>query len=270
MVCVALTPGLGFAWGGEGHKIVCEIAFQNLNAEARGFLSQMRQADPERHASFSEDCVWADEARSTSEFGFTATYHYVNIEPGSAGFDMARDCGTVAHCVTWAIPHYAGILADPVQPPLERARALKFLAHFVADVHQPLHASYAADRGGNSIDVSEFGAHLSLHAVWDTSVLAIAGLRYPEAAVALADPIDQTDIAAWSNFDVVGWTNESFHFAETHAYRLRSGERIADGAELGMEYQNRSLEVAKKQLQRAGIRLAFLIRHAMANDLAFP
>jgi nuclease S1 len=270
IVYALMVPALGFGWGDDGHKIVCEIAFQNLSGEAKDFVSQLRHADPEHRASFSEDCVWADDARNTSEFGFTRTFHYINIPEDAAGVDLERDCNTAEHCVTWAIPHYAAILADASEPPLERARALKFLAHFVGDLHQPLHAGFPGDRGGNSIHVTYFGAHRSLHAVWDTSILSVAELRYPDGAHALADPIDRTDIAAWSNFDVLGWTNESFHFAGTHAYRLAVGDKVADGAELDSAYHFRSLEIVKKQLQRAGVRLAFLIERAMAGELDFP
>jgi hypothetical protein len=264
------APILGYAWGNEGHRIVCEIAFQNLRGEAKDFVSNLRQADPEHRASFSDDCVWADDARNTTEFGFTRTFHYINIPEEADGVDLSRDCNATDHCVTWAIPHYATILADTTQSDLERARALKFLAHFVGDLHQPLHAGYPADRGGNSIHVTFFDAARSLHAVWDTSILSVAELRYPDGAHALADPIDQTDIVAWSNFDVSGWTNESYHFAETHAYRLKSGDKVEEDAELEPSYHYRSLEIVKKQLQRAGIRLAFLITRAMQNELDFP
>ena len=268
--CVLLLPALGFCWGNDGHRIICEVAFQNLSGEAKDFVSQLRQADPEHRASFSDDCVWADDARNTSEFGFTRTFHYINIPEEADGVDLARDCNTADHCVTWAIPHYAAILADASQSDLERARALKFLGHFVGDLHQPLHAGFPGDRGGNTIHVTYFGAHRLLHAVWDTSILSVAELRYPDGAHTLADPIDQTDIAAWSNFDVLGWTNESYHFAKTHAYRLPSGDKVEDQAELDLAYHYRSLEIVKKQLQRAGIRLAFLIERAIANQLDFP
>jgi hypothetical protein len=269
-ICALAYPASGVAWGVEGHKIVCEIAFQNLDNDSRKLVLNLRQADPERRATFSEDCVWADDARNTEEFKFTRAFHYINIPEGAGQADLARDCNTTARCVTWAIPHYARILADPSQPDLERARALKFLAHFAGDLHQPLHAGYPEDLGGNSIQVIFFGAPLSLHGVWDTSILGVANLSHPESAHALADPIDQTDIAAWSNFNVLGWSNEAYHFAEMHAYRFESGEKIDDGASLGQPYQDRSIEVVKKQLQRAGIRLAFLINRAVQNQLDFP
>jgi hypothetical protein len=269
VVFVLANPVWALAWGANGHKIVCEIAFQNLDADAKKFVLNLRQADPERRPTFAEDCVWADDARNTDEFRFTSAFHYINIPEGAGQADLSRDCDTAARCVTWAIPHYAAILADTSQPDLERARALKFLAHFVGDLHQPLHAGYPDDRGGNWIQVIFFGAPLSLHVVWDASILDVANLSYPESAHALADPIDQTDSGAWSNFNVLGWTNEAFHFAERHAYRFESGDKLDTGSSLGQNYQDRSIEVVKKQLQRAGIRLAFLIERAMHNDLDF-
>ncbi len=68
----------------------------------------------------------------------------------------------------------------------DRATALKFLVHFVGDIHQPLHAS-AIERGGNGILVRVFGSDTcgsdparpspcNLHSVWDTLLIAHRGL----------------------------------------------------------------------------------------------
>ena len=44
------------------------------------------------------------------------------------------------------------------EPPLrlERAEALKFLVHFVEDMHQPVHVGHRGDRGGNDLQVQFF------------------------------------------------------------------------------------------------------------------
>ena len=60
-----------------------------------------------------------------------------------------------------AIDRQVGVLASR-QAAEERLKALKYVAHLVADVHQPLHASFADDRGGNSYQLQ---VSVSLHAV---------------------------------------------------------------------------------------------------------
>ncbi|KAH8977743.1 S1/P1 nuclease-domain-containing protein [Lactarius hatsudake] len=54
----------------------------------------------------------------------------------------------------------------------ERAsEALKFLIHFVGDMHQPLHLT-GRNRGANGVKVSFDGRNTNLHSVWDTSLIA--------------------------------------------------------------------------------------------------
>ncbi|KAH9168278.1 S1/P1 nuclease-domain-containing protein [Lactarius sanguifluus] len=53
------------------------------------------------------------------------------------------------------------------------SEALKFLIHFVGDMHQPLHLT-GRDRGANGVKVSFDGRNTNLHSesVWDTSLIA--------------------------------------------------------------------------------------------------
>jgi hypothetical protein len=59
------------------------------------------------------------------------------------------------------------VLRDKAASPRERLEALKFVVHFVADIHQPLHCADDGDRGGNAIHVIFVGHRTNLHAVWD-------------------------------------------------------------------------------------------------------
>ena len=63
------------------------------------------------------------------------------------------------------------ILRDRSRPALQRAEALKFLIHFIADIHQPLHAADAADRGGNAREIVPVGGSRNLHAAWDGGII---------------------------------------------------------------------------------------------------
>jgi hypothetical protein len=53
----------------------------------------------------------------------------------------------------------------------ERLEALKYVGHWVGDLHQPLHASFEDDRGGNAIGVSGGLCSRDLHAVWDRCII---------------------------------------------------------------------------------------------------
>jgi hypothetical protein len=68
-------------------------------------------------------------------------------------------------------------------------KALKYLVHFVADVHQPLHAGYRDDRGGNMVQLRFLMQGSNLHALWDRGLLDRLDLDNTAlAAAALAQP----------------------------------------------------------------------------------
>ena len=62
-----------------------------------------------------------------------------------------------------AINHDFAVLASPDATDGEKLAALKFLGHWVGDIHQPLHAASQDDRGGNHIRRSaESGASIGI------------------------------------------------------------------------------------------------------------
>jgi hypothetical protein len=243
-------------WGGEGHRIVCEIAWQRMTPAARAMVNSIRAADPDSGSSFPESCNWADRVRGTTH-QYTNTYHYINVPAGSGGVDLARDCGDPEkRCVPWAIQHYAVVLADPRSSPIYRAEALKFLAHFIGDLHQPLHAGRPEDLGGNRIRADFFGMRgrngdsLNLHAIWDSAILDRGHLTWPDSALALNAQITPREAAEWEKSTVLDWTNESYRGSEEVVYRLPEGKRIDEA------YYRAGLALSRSALQRAGVRLA--------------
>jgi hypothetical protein len=111
---------------------------------------------------------WADQIRPTRRD--TARWHFVNIEPGAANYRAERDCREKdgeGDCVIAAI---ARNIEDLKASGERQQMGLKFLIHFVADLHQPFHAVSEA-RGGNEIRITFFGKSTNLHAVWDGDLI---------------------------------------------------------------------------------------------------
>ena len=96
--------------------------------------TELRSLDPER-------------------FKATSRWHYINAKGGGCGFELERDCPN-GDCVVMAIERQRAILADRSQPLEARRDALKFLVHFLGDVHQPMHAGNRTDAGGNGHQIS--------------------------------------------------------------------------------------------------------------------
>lgn len=267
LLLALLSPSPAVVWGEQGHRLVCEIALRRLTPAGRALVESIRAGDPSPGDSFAGSCLWADEVRNTTHT-YTYYYHFINIPPHTTGVSLQRDCGDPArYCAPWAIRHYAKVLLDPAASALEKAEALKFLGHFVGDLHQPLHAGHPGDLGGNRIRVDFFGQRepngdsLNLHKVWDTSILARAGLAWPDSADVLNAEITSAQAAQWQSLDVVGWANESYRQAEARAYRLPAGKRIRS------TYFNRAKAVSRLHLERAGVRLAFLLNQIAAGTL---
>lgn len=245
-------------WGSEGHRIVCEITWQRMTPAARTMVNSIRAADPDPGTSFVDSCNWADRVRAT--YPYASTYHYINIPSRTSGVDTARDCGDQGkRCAPWAIANYASVLADPRSSPIYKAEALKFLTHFVGDLHQPLHAGRPEDRGGNGILAEFFGMRgrngdsLNLHAVWDVYILEKGRVTWPDSALALNHEITDAQAAEWARSNVLDWTNESFHASEDMVYRLPADRRI------DQDYYLSGLAYSRTAMEKAGVRLAMIL-----------
>ena len=258
-------PSTARAWGGDGHRIVCEIAWQRLTPEAKTMVTDLLRGD--EFPLFAESCSWADEVRRTTH-EHTYNYHFINSPAGVAGMDWARDCGDPAkRCAPWAIRHFAQVLADRSAAPVERQEALKFLAHFVGDLHQPLHAGRPEDLGGNRVQVDFFGDRgteerpRNLHSVWDSGILRRGGMT-PDDAAALAAAIVEDEAEMWATTDVRSWANESYRLSEEFVYgRLPADGRIRNA------YFLPALGISRAQLMKGGVRLAHLLNAAAAGTL---
>merc|ERR1719382_1488374 len=174
----------GEAWGPDGHTIVAHIADELLPAPVAKVL-----ADDLNKSSLSDVANWADDFDHTDEGRWSEPLHFIDYPGQACNFVWTRDCQG-DRCNPGALVNYSrqvfakGISAE------RRLMALKFVIHFMGDLHQPLHASSHDDIGGNLIKVRyAFGADAggeqkdNLHAVWDVDLLVqdIAELKAPQA-----------------------------------------------------------------------------------------
>ncbi len=200
--------------------------------------------------SLADASTWPDEIRR--ERKHTAPWHYANPAPGSDGFDLERDCPKEG-CVVGAIIKYSHVLRDKKASRLERIEALKFLVHFVGDVHQPLHLGRARDRGGNDIKVTFFEDNTNLHSVWDSGMIRRTKKGWTEYATELSAKITPQQRAQYGTLDPVAWATESHKLAHSNAYPVPKDGRIGQG------YLNKNIPVVNDRLSMAGVRLAALL-----------
>lgn len=255
------------AWSMTTHAVICEIAWQRLDDSARAFIRSVRLADPGAGTGrlFSQSCAWADSVRNTTHRE-TYEYHFINGQRGARTIDWRRDCGAY-DCVATAVVRYARYLADPPRSrsdSLRRAEALKFLGHFVGDLHQPLHAGYRDDLGGNLQSARWGGSTRNLHSIWDGALPEHARAVSFEDARRLNAEITQREAAQWTSSNVFDWVGESWALATTELYKFAEGEDLSDA------YATRMEPIVVRRIKMAGVRLAWLVQQASRGAVSFP
>ena len=254
------------AWGAVGHHVVARIAWSLMSAAARDRAAVLLDG---RQDAFVASATWADEVRSAKPE--TYNWHFVDIPVGEAKYSAARDCPATekGDCVVAEIARARAELADASRPQAQRAESLKFLIHFVGDIHQPLHAIDNHDRGGNDVRVAALrgddGRATNLHAAWDTGLINLS----TETEAARADRLiaDLGTHPADVKADLIQWAEQSHTLAETVAYHYPGFSRTgppADLITLDQPYRDAALKTIDRQIEVAGARLAAVLNTIFA------
>lgn len=256
---IFLAPAPCLAWGVEGHQIVAHIAAHELSGAARAQVQDLLGGDAE--GAMVEVSTWADEIRRSRPN--TAPWHFVDIPIGSAGYDPSRDCRN-GNCIVAQIESEKAILADRQLAAPVRAEALRFLIHFVGDLHQPLHAADNGDRGGNEVRVSFGRSRTNLHAVWDTALVQSLGKDPRAVADDLMAQITASDRTRWQVNGAASWANETWRVASAEIYaKLPGSGGTAASVILPATYAASEKATVSSQLEKAGVRLAWLLNAAL-------
>lgn len=248
------------AWGAKGHRVVAEVSAHYLSAKAIAEIQFLLESnDPQVFLAAS---VWADEVRPQRRE--TGPWHYVSRPIGSASFDYSRDCAG-DNCVIGKIYEFTRILSDKQLAKPVRAEALKFLIHFVGDIHQPLHAiDNNRDRGGNAVWVRLTGKTNNLHSVWDTDLVDKMGKTSSPIARELIKGIRRDQIARAATSKPEDWAAESFAIAKDVIYPRSSGINTKETPILLPDtYVADMTPIVAERIRLGGIRLAILLNRAL-------
>ena len=277
------------SWDGHGHKIVSRIASRLMSKKSDRYVRRTLMEDPGARSHRANKLMstvssWADAV--ADELEWSRELHYANIpsDPRDAAcgnFDLMRDCAS-QRCIVTAISNYTMRAMDIDRPVSERAEALKFLIHFVADIHQPLHLGFEDDSGGARIGLHYPEEH-TLHQVWDSHLVENMINRFASpdsttwygAAEALSESflddesvIDVHSDPALGRFpsedQVLSWASTiARETVRSHtcrsAYKNEFGVWIERGFSLSDEYVATRSRVVREQLMKAGVRLAGLL-----------
>jgi hypothetical protein len=271
------------AWGDLGHKVTALVAYRHLTAQARGKLDALLAADTDSLTppDFASRATWADKYRNAHRE--TAAWHFVDIEvdrpdlqgacfgfPTLSTVQLASQ-GPAQDCVVNKIDEFAAELQSAATPPAERLLALKFLIHFIGDLHQPLHAADHDDRGGNCIGLSpaadrrDTARAPNLHAYWDVSVVDAQGASAEQFADKLDAGVSVALLNEWTTGTTRSWAMETFEIARRTVYSLPSRPTCLSGGSVALsaDYQTEAKKVAATQLLKAAIRMASILNRAL-------
>jgi len=194
---------------------------------------------------------------------------------------ISLPCPLADECVVTAIDDDLKIVADAGASDAKKLDALKFLGHWVGDIHQPLHVSFQDDRGGNRI--GEAGpCERNLHIVWDKCLVEIKlGTDIRSIATDLSGGVTPANRNRWNSTGPKTWANESFELTTSDAveYCIKKDSGCwyaADNKTLDANearrvavvndaYMERQLPTVKKRLTQAGIRLGHSLNQALSG-----
>lgn len=235
------------AWGATGHRAVGDIAEAHLTPWAAAQVRALLGTESLARAS-----TWPDEIRSDDAWDHSHPWHYINLEDGQTLETLERNPqGDILE----AMERFAAVLRDDAASYRDKVIALRFLVHFVGDIHQPLHAGRASDRGGNEIAVIFFREPSNLHAVWDSGMIERQGLSFTELVRFIHHPTPR-EVASWQDSTFRDWVEESLALRQRcYDYGPQEGP-AGTPPTLSWEYSYQHLPLVHRRLLQAGVRLA--------------
>src|SRR5436190_12917203 len=259
---VSSMPSL-HAWSGQGHRLVGLIAADRLTAVAKQNVAWLLDGQTLADVASWADSITGDQVQSSY-------WHYLNIPPDASGYDRDRDCPVQPgvekgsrgdrwrDCVVDRIAYWEERLANPKLDRADRATALKFVVHFIGDLHQPFHA-LGVGRGGNDIKVRVFGHSdcgtdpakpnpCNLHSVWDSRLIARRALDDGAYVGDLNKVISAKKLGSLPVGTPAQWAEQSF--------KLAKEALVTPDTNIDEGYYRRHIPVIDERLSLGGVRLA--------------
>jgi hypothetical protein len=283
LLASAILSSSSLAWGPGGHMLVAKIAYDRLNKTAKAEADRLLAIDiaptniTARSLNFIDASNWPDDIRPINEFKKYAVLHYIDYPFSQDGTKLPKDLPKDSN-VVMALTQYVDTLKHS-NDDNKKAEALRFVIHFVGDIHQPLHCTTRVsqlnpegDRGGNLFtntilvaDGPDFKKEkINLHWYWDSGIMSFPQghdhqppdkTEVINAANALRKAIPDTD-AGWDGnaFDYTGWSKEGFLIATNFVYNGLTPLGTPSDS-----YNKKAIEIVDRRVVWAGYRLAALL-----------
>jgi len=290
-----------YALGKVGHRVLCQLSYDLLPKSQQNKIDQLLQQLPqlekqrinqynyikkEQPVSFANSCTWADAIKKDDSYNEFKSWHYLNVDRKTEHITK-ESCQK--NCLTTAISYHTQQLSTD-ENNIKKAKALMFLGHWLGDIHQPLHVSFASDLGGNKLDIKPYiGRCNNMHWYWDQCLLMNRDKNkgektshyyqgiYRQLYQQLSQDLAKAPKLAWQNSDVLSWANESltlvrksnFNYCQinnnnnnnnnNNKCESYTGEKIL----LSQEYHQKFSQILQQRILQGATRLTMLLNTAL-------
>ena len=280
LLCLVLLPAQSAsAWGPGGHMMTAKIAFDRLNPKAKAEAVRL-MAIPinpsditKKRLGFFRGSVWPDDVRKSPGFEFSGNLHFADF-PFSVDSTPLPDLPEPENVIV-ALGRYVEVLKTSTDDN-ERAQALRFVIHFVGDIHQPLHCSARVDKknpggdqGGNLFFI-KVPDRVKLHSFWDGGLNSFPrGGGPPDfepppqnlidnavPSIVRQHPATNQLIHLDDPTNFQAWADESSFLAQKYAY---DNKRLVPESSVTARYKKSGIWLARRRVAWGGYRLAALL-----------
>ena len=264
-----------------GHQMVCQLAYDGLASDKQTKIDHLLESltnhqkkaiqrynkvPKSTDVNFALACTWADAIKKQKRFDKYKSWHYLNVTRSTSNI---TNTSCDSNCLPQAVLHHQDQLQSSSQQQ-EKLKALMFLGHWLGDIHQPLHISYASDLGGNKtpINISEIKCN-NLHWYWDDCLLHYQNPSYQQLLIELKQIWLSTPSQEWQPALVWLWANESYQItrsADLGYCQITKGTCIPtkDGPiTLNDSYPKKFNPILKQQIVLAAKRLSAVLNASL-------
>ncbi len=261
---LSLLSNYAFGWSNLGHRVVMQIAYNNLSVRAKKLANFYNHSVDNTYASKSLVAAagWLDGYRPRDNPALGAI-HYIDL-PFTQDYTPLRPADAINALV--ALAQANAVLQNTHYTAKQKGLSLRVLIHVMADIHQPMHtiSRYSSkypngDKGGNLFYLGKNAVAYNLHGYWDSAggLLRTKNkfkrLRVKKYALSL----ERKWPCSSEVYSPEQWVKHAHKLAVLYAYTLKPGMKPTK------PYQLQVRTISERQLARAGCRLAARLNYLL-------
>lgn len=237
------------AWNGLAHRAIVGLAQRHLTPTAAANIAKYMDYD------LKEDATWMDKHRQDKELRYAAKWHSFYVYPDTHLYNpiVRIGKGDAISGIEYAwynLSHYEAL------KPEEVVLNLRFILHFVGDMHCPVHCGYV---GLKYPVVKEYRGKESkgFHHIYDTVPSRLFPGKTPDQLAEILDTLTEGEQQAIASGTPKDWAKEcGDRCALIYEINPRDGE---NPIQMDPDTDEKSRDLVEYQLRASGYRMARIL-----------